>query len=140
MVGTMGDVTFADAIVKEIPGFDVDVAYEAIRKDAFESQPVGVSDVGRACLNLYTELGYVPSYACSEAVSRTLNYLQSDWAIARAAEKLGKTDDAIALDARTAKYDMLFENSTLFFRGRNNVTLRFSADFDQFAWGGDYTE
>lgn len=32
MVGTMGDVSLADAIVNEIPGFDVELAYLAIRK------------------------------------------------------------------------------------------------------------
>lgn len=36
MVGTMGDNVLAEAIVKEIPGFDVDTAYAAIRQDAFE--------------------------------------------------------------------------------------------------------
>merc|ERR1719491_974071 len=39
MVGTMGDSVLADAIAKSkwgfLEGFDVDKAYEAIRKDAF---------------------------------------------------------------------------------------------------------
>ena len=35
MVGTMGDNSLAEAIVKDIPGFNVTLAYEAIRRDAF---------------------------------------------------------------------------------------------------------
>ena len=50
MVGTMGDVSLADAIVNDIPGFDKELAYRAIRKDAFEVPPKGVEGVGRPCL------------------------------------------------------------------------------------------
>jgi len=60
MVGTMGDVSLADAIVKEIPGFDKQLAYEAIRKDAFEIPPKFVEGVGRACLESYLQYGYIP--------------------------------------------------------------------------------
>lgn len=93
MVGTMGDVSLADAIVKNIPGFDRDLAYEAIRKDAFEVPPRGVDGVGRVCLEAYLKYGYIPKGAdtttggtCSEVVSRSLNYIQSDYAIAQAAK------------------------------------------------------
>jgi len=150
MVGTMGDVTLADAIVKEVPGFDVDVAYEAIRKDAFEAPPEGVEGVGRVCLQGYVEYGAIPSNGpmttggnCYETVSRTLNYLQSDWAIAQAARKLGKTDDADALAQRSANFSLLFNSKTGFFQSKRadeKEGFVFGPTFDQYAWGGDYTE
>ena len=59
----MGDVSLADAIVKGVPGFDRELAYEAIRKDAFEVPPKHVTGVGRECLESYLELGYIPSGA-----------------------------------------------------------------------------
>lgn len=36
MVGTFADVVVADAIIKDIPGFDLSKAVAAIRKDSFE--------------------------------------------------------------------------------------------------------
>jgi len=59
MAGTMGDATLADAIVKSrlglLHGFDVQVAYAAIRRDAFEIAPAGF---GRAGLEHYARKGY----------------------------------------------------------------------------------
>lgn len=147
MVGTMGDVTLADAIVKNIPGFDESIAYEAIRKDAFEIPPAGVQGVGRVCLESYMKHGYIPVGApmttggqCYEVVSRTLNYLQSDFAISKAAAKLGKNDDALLLMQRAGNYSKIFDGETGFFRGKDCHTDKFVAPFDQFAWGNDYTE
>lgn len=147
MVGTMGDVTLADAIVKEIPGFDVSIAYEAIRKDAFEIPPNGVEGVGRVCLESYLQFGYIPKGApittggsCYEIVSRTLNYMQSDFAIAKAAAKLGKGADERLLSQRAYNYSLLFDAETGFFRSKDSHTDRFVSPFDQYAWGNDYTE
>lgn len=148
MVGTMGDVTLADAIVKKIPGFDVELAWEAIRKDAYDAPPANSSGVGRVCLDPYLEYGYIPRGApmatggqCDEVLSRTLLYLQSDYAMSQAAAVLGKTEDAADLLARSAKYGMIFDGkSSGMMRSIDINTNEFSEPFDQFAWGGDYTE
>jgi predicted alpha-1,2-mannosidase len=139
MVGTMADVSIADAIVKEIPGFDVNTAYEAIRKDAFEAPPAGCAG-GRDCFDAYVQYGYVPHGACSEVVSRTLNYYQADWAIAQAANKLGKTSDAEVLLARAGNFSLMFNPDSAFFRSRSLDSGKWTEPFDQFGWGGDYTE
>ncbi len=147
MVGTMGDVSVADAIVNEIPGFDVQKAYEAIRKDAFEIPPSGVDGVGRVCLEGYLKYGYIPRGAsattggtCSEIVSRSLNYLQSDYAIGQAAIKLGFASDAAVLGARAGNFSLMFDSDTGFFRSKALGTEKWTVPFDQFDWGGDYTE
>jgi predicted alpha-1,2-mannosidase len=146
IVGTMLDVSFADAIIKGIGGFDVDAAYEYIRKDAFTPPPPGVGNVGRTCLQPYVQNGYVPSGAigatgvCTEEVSRTQNYWLSDWSIAQAAQKLGKTSDAEILLSRANNYSLLFEPKTGFFRTREPNSGPFVEPFDEFAWGSPYTE
>ncbi|CAE7700473.1 unnamed protein product, partial [Symbiodinium microadriaticum] len=140
MVGTMGDVSLADAIVKGIPGFDKDGAYEAIRKDAFEPPPPSANGMGRECLATYLKFGYIPHGTCSEVVSRTLDYLQADYAIANAAELLGYADDATTLRSRAANYSSMFDFSSGFMRSIDLATGKFTEPFDQFAWGGDYTE
>ena len=144
----MGDVTLADAIVKKIPGFDVQVAYEAILKDAYSVPPQNSSGVGRVCLQPYLDYGYIPRGSpqatggvCSEVISENLLYLQADYAIAQAASVLGKTEDAQYLMSRAENYAVLFDSKTTgLFRARNLVTKEFCEPFDQFAWGGDYTE
>jgi predicted alpha-1,2-mannosidase len=148
MVGTMGDVTLADAIVKKIPGFDVQLAYEAIRKDAFEAPPQNSSGVGRLCLDPYLRFGYVPRGApmatggqCTEVVSRNLLYLQADYAVSEAARALGRDEDADLLRARAANYGVLLDGAdTGMLRSIDIKTGKFSEPFDQFSWGGDYTE
>lgn len=146
MVGTLGDISLADAIVKQIPGFDVQGAYAAIRKDAYEVPPWGVGNQGRTCLQPYLADGYVASGAqgttgtCSEIVARTQNYWLSDFAIAQAASALGKTADAADLLARSANFSRLFEPTTGFFRSRQSGMGPFTSPFDEFSWGGDYTE
>lgn len=146
MIGTMGDVSLADAIVKDIPGFDREQAYAAIRKDAFEVPPVGVDGVGRVCLSSYLQNGYVTRDAimttggnCYEVVSRTLNYLQSDFAVAQAAQKLGYDDDTKVLQQRSSNFSLLFDAETGFFRARSANGGKFVEPFDQYGWGGDYT-
>lgn len=147
MVGTMADVVFADAIVKNIVGFDHELGYEAIRKDAYEIPPEGVNGIGRVCLESYLSKGYIPRGSpmttggpCTEVVSRSLNYLQSDWAIAQAAKALGKVSDAAELESRASNYSQLWHFDTGFFRSKEVVTERWSSPFDQFAWGDPYTE
>jgi predicted alpha-1,2-mannosidase len=141
MVGTMQDVFVADAIVKNITGFDQRAAYEAIRKDAFViPDPNGSSGVGRTCLSGYLQNGYVPiDGSCSEEVSRSLNYMLADFSIAQAAAKLGFSADAAILEARSKNYSRLFEPSTAFMRGRDG-SGNWTEPFDQFRWGSPYTE
>jgi putative alpha-1,2-mannosidase len=71
--------------------------------------------------------------------------MQSDYAIARAAEYLGYAEDAAALDARAVNYGLLFDESTGFFRSKTLTSYlrnapEWSEPFDEFAWGSDYTE
>ncbi|KAH0478032.1 MAG: uncharacterized protein KVP18_004887, partial [Porospora cf. gigantea A] len=100
--------------------------------------------MGRRCLQDYIRLGYVPigctDYAgdVHEVVSRTLNYANSDWAAARVAEKLGKPE-AIELRQRGNNYQHIFHKSSKFFRPKD-AAGDWVEPFDQWMWGGVYTE
>jgi len=139
MVGTMGDVTLADAIVKSkwglVSGFDVDLAYDAIRKDAFH-QPEG--HFGRSALQDYIDKGYVPS-PDTNSVSKTLNYYESDAAIARAARILGKAADDKALCERSKRYGILFNPKTGFFQPKDE-NGEFAENWSPLVWGSGFTE
>lgn len=148
MTGTMSDVTMSEAIVK-LPhcpstgsSYCVNASglYTASRQNAFVP-PVGTPE-GRECLLEYIALGYVPSDGgCDAVVSRTLNYLHSDWALSQAASLLGLTDEAQVLATRASNWTKLLDPATGFMRQRKTDGT-FATQFDEFAWGPSvgYTE
>ena len=125
--------------------------YAAVRQDAFVvPPPFNASDPlsmrwGRYGLESYLKHGYVPfdvnmtTGPASETVSRTMNYALSDFSISQAAAALGHADDAAVLLNRSYGYRQLFDKQTGFFRSKA-ANGSFHAEFDQFAWGNDYTE
>lgn len=154
MVGTMADVSLADAIVKSqwglISDFNVTKAYEAIRKDAYvQRSSSDPNQFGRAALEQYVKLGYIaerdfPNHedtktGTAESVSRSMNDYVADAAIAHAAASLGYTADAADLFARSRRYDTLFNTKSLFFQPKSpNGT--FYEPFDPLAWRWGFTE
>jgi len=159
MPSTMGDAVIADAIAKGIRGFNHTAAYQAIAQDAFTVPPSKKRDPfaapqpsrGRAFLRAYLDSGYVPMEArdagknvATEVVSRTLDYMLTDNAIAHAAEALGKTEDAEALRERAAQYPKIFDQDLGYFLGRfRNGTFRNASNTSwqgEYSWGFDYTE
>jgi len=133
-------VSIADAIVKSqlglISGFDVNKAYEMIRKDAYTP---GEGLFGRTGLNDYISKGYVPYHLSDEAVSMTLNHYVADAAIANAALALGHTDDYEDLAARSKRYGVIFNNESLFFQPKTKDG-QWRGGFDPLAWKDGFTE
>ena len=142
MPGTYADTMIADAMVKGIKGFDYETAYEALRKDAFEipvgqpGQPIG----GKAGMEEYLRLGYVPARKTEYWVSMTLDYAYNDWCVAQTAKRMGKTADYQALMKRSQNYKNLWDPSTGFMRSKNELGNWAGRGFDEYAWGGAYTE
>ena len=139
MVGTHADAVFADAIVKGVPGFDRELAYEAIRKHAFE---VVEDDTGFGRLGLrdYMELGYAPDDRVHHAsASRTLDYAYDDFCIAQVAEVLGREEDRDELLRRAENWRNVFDPSVRMMRGRN-ADGSWREPWDPYEWGGPFVE
>lgn len=142
MPGNHADAMVADAVVKGIPGFDKETAYAALRKDAFEipvgepGRPVG----GKAGMEEYLRLGYVPARKTEYWVSMTLDYAYNDWCVAQVAKRMGKTDDYQALMKRSQNYKNLWDPSRGFMRSKDEQGNWSERNFDQYSWGGAYTE
>ncbi len=111
MVGNPGICVVADAVVKNLAGIDRERAYEAIRKTAMNPERGN---------GLKMKYGYIPCDLFNEAVAYDLEYALADGAAARAAEALGKTEDAAYFTERSHSYRHLFDASTGFLRGRNS--------------------
>lgn len=129
--GTHADNVIADAVVKNLGGFDRDLAYAAIRKNATEVDPAaGKTFVKVGRLAPYFTLGYVPSLVnygktpeglenpYSAAVSRTLEYAYNDYSVSQVAAALGKTDDAALFRQRSLGAYVLFHPEKKFFWGK----------------------
>jgi predicted alpha-1,2-mannosidase len=105
MIGTHADSLVAEAIRKGFHGFDRDVAWQAVYKDAMTPPDGDVTRrwldreehtpyEARAGLTYYKQLGYIPTDKTDEAASRTLEDSYDDWCVAQVAAALGKKDDA----------------------------------------------
>ena len=111
MVGNPGIPVVADAIVKGIGGFDRERAFEAIRRTAMNP------DRGNG---LRMKYGYIPCDLFNEAVAYDMEYALADGAAARAAEALGRGEDARYFTERSHSYHNYFDPSTGFMRGRDS--------------------
>lgn len=129
MIGTHGDAVIADAYVKGIRNYDVDLAYEAMRKNAMvppdcdTKRPYGDRNLwqsfeGRAGASYYHTVGYVPFDKTAEAVSRTLEYALDDWCIAQVAADMGKNEDYAKLMMWSQNYRNLYNPKTGFMAPR----------------------
>lgn len=122
MIGDHCIATLADAYVKGVGGFDIEKAYEGMRKNAFEA-PADSADyrngMGRRALGSYLKYGYIPvedsvpdAFHKREQVSRTLEYAFDDYALARVAKGLGRIDDYNELMRRSGNWRNVINPST----------------------------
>jgi len=104
MIGTHADSLVAEAIRKGFRGFDRELAWKAVYKDA-TVPPDGDTTrrwldreehtpyEARAGLTYYQTLGYIPTDRTDEAASRTLEDSYDDWCVAQIAKALGREED-----------------------------------------------
>lgn len=108
MVGFPSVMVIADAILKDIPGFDVNQAYGAIK--AYEN-------LDERGLRQIREIGWIPADQEGESVAKALEYCIADWSVAQAAKKLGKTEDYEHFLERSKGYTKYFDSTDGFFKG-----------------------
>lgn len=111
MIGYHAVSVIADAAVKDIGGFDLKLAFEAMKHSA---------ELNRDGLQAYKAKGYLELEDEKESVSKTLEYAYDDWCIAQMAQKLGRTDDYQHYLLRAQSYKNMFDRETGFMRPRSN--------------------
>ena len=110
MTGYHSAAVIAEAIVKKFPKLDLPKAYPAMKKRAMSDDYRG--------LGLYRKLGYIPADKEEESVSKTMEYVYDDWAVAHVAQAVGATDEAKHLLDRSKNYRNLFDPKSHFIRAR----------------------
>ena len=139
MTGSHADAMVVDAMSKGIGGFDYATAYAALHHDAFDVPPPGDDAGGREGMGDYLRLGYLPAHGATYWVSSSLDYAYDDWCVAQAAKLTGHEADHRTLMQRSLNYRKLWDPSVRFMRGKD-ASGQWVPDFDEFAWGGGYTE
>lgn len=143
-VGTnLVSTVIAGAYQCGIRDFDVDLAYEAIRKNELDGvdRPLGA---GKVDTDKFLEYGYVPHVEKGDgpdeafmfSASHTLEYSYSAWAAAQLAKQLGKTDDYNRLMDLSKGWERIYDPSTNFVRPKR-ANGRFIDDFNPMqVWRG----
>jgi len=119
MIGTHADSVIADAYVKGIRNFDLNLAYQAVYKDAMTPPlkdtvfryPAWHTWNGyevRAGLTMYKQLGYVACDKTDESVSNTLEGAYDDFCVAQLAKAVGKSSDYDYFMKRSKNYKNLY--------------------------------
>lgn len=122
MVGDPGIPVVADAIVKNIQGFDKEKAYEAIKKTLAHSER------GR---DLRRKHGYIPCDLFKESVAFDMEYAIADGAAAQAAAALGYDEESEMHTRNSHSYRHFFDPSTGLVRGKK-TTGEFNEPFNPF--------
>jgi predicted alpha-1,2-mannosidase len=138
MTGSLIDSVFADAAVKGISGFNLEQAYEGVRKHA--TTPGDPSKgYGRKGIEQYLALHYVPADRISQSVAETTDAAYGDFCIAQIAKVLGKQDDYAYFMKRSEYWRNVFDPAVMFPRGKN-ADGSWLSPFDSFTWGSPYVE
>lgn len=138
MTGSLIDSLFADAVVKKVPGFDVQAAYMGLKKHATEKGDPG-KGYGRVGLESYLKLGYLPCDQFGGGVAQTLDFAYGDFCIAQVARAAGRPEDAAMFEKRAGNWKKLFDPKTKFLRGKL-ADGSWLEPFDPHTWGGAYVE
>ncbi len=140
MIGSNSAPIIADAHLSGVDGFDKEILLEAILKNATEPDGRPVNSVGRAGLDYYNELGYVPyDVGIHENAARTLEYAYADFTIAQMAKSLGNDELANTYYQKSLNYKKLFDPTTKLMRGKNKDGT-FQTPFNPLKWGDAFTE
>ncbi len=119
MLSTPADSMVAEAICEGFHGFDYNLAYQAVNKDAmtppnedtsqrWPDRSQGKPYSAREGLTYETQYGYVPENWTARAASCTLEHAYYDWCTAQIAKTLGKNDDYQFFLNRSLNYKHIF--------------------------------
>ncbi len=131
MTGASSTPFIVSAYMKGIRGFDIDAAYEGMRKNHFPGGLMSKAGYEHNTLKgggieYYIEKGYVPFPLDrkkwgfhQDGAGQTLEYAYQDWCMAQMADALDKKDDYELFMKRAVNYQNLYDRSTGWMRPKN---------------------
>ena len=131
MTGASATPFIVGAYMKGIRNYDVEKAYEGMKKNHLLGGNMGRAGYEHNTLKgggleFYIEKGYVPyplghNYAGhQEGAGQTLEYSYQDWCLAQMAKALGKAEDHELFMARSNNWRNVFDPETKWMRPKDN--------------------
>lgn len=126
MIGYNAVPVIVDAFIKGNHNFDIEKAYQAIKRSS-EYNTEGIcttrwlAEMGLSPKSKYYKntIYYVPCDTENESVAKGLEYAYADWSIARFAEKKGDLENMKKYDFLGKSYRNYFDKTTGFMRGKD---------------------
>lgn len=129
MIGNHAIPVIADAVLRDIPGIDHNLAYEAVRNSSLQPHLNSPFDV-------WEQYGYMPETLQTQSVSITLEMAYDDWCVAQMAHKLGHEADYERFSRRAQFFRNLHDSSTGFFRAKDE-NGNWTEPFDPLKFGAN---
>ncbi len=129
MIGFHSVSVIADAITKNIGGFDKNAIYEAM---------VAASNNKNFGVPVFNQNNYLQTEDEPESVSKTLEYAYDNWCVAQVSKKLNKLSDYNVFIKRAQAYKNVFDKQAGFMRPRKNGN--WMSPFDPREVNNHYTE
>lgn len=131
MIGTHSDAVIADAVNKDFKDFDLELAYQAVYKNAMTPPDGDATNKwlerdkwagyeARGGLTDYKKLGYLPVEKYDWSASKTMEFAYNDYCVAQVAKAVGKTDDYKFFMSRSGNYKNVYNKEIGFMQGRNS--------------------
>lgn len=138
MTGSLIDSVFGDAAAKGLGGFDLQTAYEGLKKHATEE---GNPDAGygRRGIKEYLQYGYAPAGLVEQSAAETVDAAYGDFCIAQVAKALSNDSDHEIFMKRSKNWRYIFDANTGFLRGKK-ADGSWLEPFDPVTWGDPYVE
>lgn len=155
MNGFHSTTMLLDDYRKGIRGFDVNAAYDAMKKNATEATMLPWRNGPKGVLeDFYYAKGYYPalkpgeketvaevnSFEKRQAVAVTLGTSYDDWSLGQMAKELGKNDDYSKFNARSKNYKNLWKDDIKMFmpKDADGNWINIDPKFDGGVGGRDY--
>lgn len=155
MHGFHSTIVFLDAYRKNVRDYDVQKAYEGIKKNATDATMLPWRNGPKTPLDdFYREKGFFPALAPGEtetypevhgfekrqSVAITLAHSYDDWALGQMAKELGKEDDYKYFNRQAANYRNLYrpETKLMWPKNEKGEWLDIDPKFDGGMGGRDY--
>jgi predicted alpha-1,2-mannosidase len=155
MHGFHSTIVFLDAYRKNLRDYDIQKAYEGIKKNATDATMLPWRNGPKTPLDVfYREKGFFPALAPGEtetypevhgfekrqSVAITLAHSYDDWALGQMAKELGKEEDYKYFNAQAANYRNLYrpETKLMWPKNEKGEWLDIDPKFDGGMGGRDY--
>ena len=151
MTGASSTPLFVGLYQKGVRGFDIDMAYEGLRKNHMPGGMMSRSGYEHKTakggnVEDYIKMGYVPYPnprgrfgGHEQGAGQTLEYSYQDWTLAQLALALGKKEDAEDFLTRSKNYKNLYDAESGWIRPKN-VEGNWAKPFDPYKYAKGYVE